>query len=106
MHRSVVHKYILIFAVVHIHIMNCAFASKTMIGLCTGIPSRPAHVAEDAETLIFKLHGQLLRILSAKVGLPFLGLVDAMRYYCKAGLFDSKMHRKPRELDISLNWVR
>ena len=45
--------------------------------LVLAFPPALSHMAEDAETLIFKLHGQLLRILSAKVVLPFLGLAAA-----------------------------
>jgi hypothetical protein len=88
-----------VFVVVRSHFGSsfCLHAARLVIP-----PPPPCRGMDDPVWLLLKLHGDLLRCLSARSGRHHQGLAQA----CRGGLLPPTTARRLRELDIVSGWLR
>ena len=60
----------------------------------------------DAATLVFTLHGRLLRVCCVHADHHFEGLAAAGRRLCAKGAVSKQMRRKLETLDLVAAWLR
>ena len=63
-------------------------------------------MSASAEALLFGLHGQLLRSLSASAGVHFQGISQAARSLRRRGVIRNQMANKLAKIDYAYNLVR